>query len=150
MNHKEFLNRIVEYFNRDVIPPVDDDHEGVDLLDPGVAGTPEVENFDAENDVFPDDDEDLQENADLKYVHPARKKVLNDILQLASGTIASLTDETNGNRVDKIRQAFFEWAINSGIIFDSWADAWQSYLDDYGIKYDKKGMINYKDSKKLI
>lgn len=149
MKHREFLDRIMEYFNRDIVPPQEDDHDGAEIIDPGVAGTPEVENYDAEEDVFPDD-EDLQENADLKFVHPARKKVLRDILQLASGTIASLTDETNGNRVDKIRQAFFDWSINSDIIFDDWNDAWREYLDDYGVKYDKKGVINYKDVKKLI
>ncbi len=88
--------------------------------------------------------------AQLKYELPARKKVLKDILGLSSGTLGSLTNETNSTKIDKIQNAFFDHAINSGIVYKDWNDAWRVFLDDFGIKYDKKGVINAKDIKKII
>jgi hypothetical protein len=52
MKLDELLNRIDEYYNRDVIPPVHDNEADLDDIDPAVVATPEVES----------DEEDIDEN----------------------------------------------------------------------------------------
>jgi len=125
MDHKEFLYRLNEYFNRDIMPP----------LDPSMADTP-VENYDAEEDVFPDDMEDLDENTS--------PKVLKDIANLASGTIGSLVDTNKMSTLDKIQDEFYNFAKSSKENFKSWQDAWNKWgawypeIQGWGISQDPK------------
>ena len=119
MNHKEFLLRIMEYYNRDITPPSEEDNDG--NLDPGSAGKPKLEKFDAEDEVYPDEDEMDG------MIESTSDKVLKDILNLASGTMGSLTDINKTRTLDKIQDDFWKFAKNSKENFTSWSQAWNAW-----------------------
>lgn len=57
-------------------------------------------------------------------------KVLQDIAQLSSGTMATLTGQRLYEVIDRIRSEFFQWAsarILAGHTFETWVDAWNEY-----------------------
>ena len=82
MKLNELMKRMYEYYNRDILPPVHEVPDELEKLDPGVAGTPEIEskedeelakeldeeldddsdedNYDAEDDVYPDNLKEFQ------------------------------------------------------------------------------------------
>ena len=58
-------------------------------------------------------------------------RIIEDCRQLSSGTIASLTGETNYAKQDVIREEFRIFTINaiqtSPNTFDSWVDIWEAF-----------------------
>lgn len=61
MKLKELLRRLNEYYERDIIPPATDVPDELEGLDPAVAGTPQIESDDIDD---TDDDENLEEEED--------------------------------------------------------------------------------------
>ncbi len=60
MKLKELLRRLSEYYERDIIPPATDVSDESEGLDPAVVGTPQIESD--EIDDIDDDDESLEED----------------------------------------------------------------------------------------
>ena len=79
---------------------------------------------------------------DIRSAHPLRRKVIRDVANLSSGTLATLTGLSNSNKLDKVQKALYEFTLNSDVIFEDWNDAWRSFLDDHNLKYNKKGITN--------
>ena len=61
------------------------------------------------------------------------RTIHNDIRQLSSGTIATLTGWKNYSDIDSIRDEFgvYVRALENakGVKFNTWVDAWDSFLD---------------------
>lgn len=57
-------------------------------------------------------------------------KVLSDIGNLSSGTMATLTGERRYEDIERIQTAWFLWAslkIAGGHTFETWSDAWEEF-----------------------
>lgn len=63
---------------------------------------------------------------------------LYQIRTLSSGTIATISGYTDYKTIDKIRQAFYDWTKKNGSNkFDSWVDAWHTFLKKNNIPFRK-------------
>jgi hypothetical protein len=79
---------------------------------------------------------------EINTCHPAKQEVLRDVANLSSGTMANLTHKNEYKDLDRIQNMFFEFSINSDIIFNDWTEAWKLFLDDHSVSYDAQGKTN--------
>ena len=67
------------------------------------------------------------------------QEVLSDCRQLSAGTIGTLTGARRYEDIDGWRDDFCEWVESSGLRFDSWVDAWESFKGyvrlEFGIRF---------------
>ena len=73
--------------------------------------------------------EDRQED----YLYPS--KVARDVRQLSSGTLASLFDETNYDRLEVLRLKFIAWVDGCERDFNTWVEAWEAYRLDTFVRH---------------
>lgn len=55
------------------------------------------------------------------------KKILDDIINLSSGTIATLINDSSYSEIDKIQKEFYKSIASADATFDSWQSAWDYY-----------------------
>lgn len=55
------------------------------------------------------------------------KKILDDIINLSSGTIATLINDSSYSEIDKIQKEFYKSITSADATFDSWQSAWDYY-----------------------
>lgn len=79
-------------------------------------------------------------NINYKFMHPLRKKVVKEVSELSSGTIASLTNLKEYDKIEKLHYAFTEFTINADPIYEDWNNAWRAFLDIYDLDYNEKGI----------
>ena len=89
MKLNELLRRLNEYYDRDIIPPVHDNPDEDEILDQGVAGTPEIESSEEDDENLDEDDgEDYDPDEDYdaeEDVYPDNLKEFKKITVVRHG-----------------------------------------------------------------
>jgi hypothetical protein len=73
-------------------------------------------------------------------MHPARQKIVREVANLSSGTMTSVTNINDMEKIDKLQYALTEFTISTEPIYENWNQAWRAFLNLYGIKYNDKGV----------
>ena len=75
---------------------------------------------------------------DPSEVKESRSDVLRDVMQLSSGTLATLTGKGKYEELDKIRHKFEQFVIGAldsdPNAYKSWQDAWKYFKDSYDLE----------------
>ena len=70
---------------------------------------------------------------DIQFAHGKVQKALSDInSKFKKGYFAKLADLPK-NDIKKLQKSFWDFAVNSGTVFKDAMDAWEAYLDEYGL-----------------
>ena len=88
-----------------------------------------VEDVTEENEGATEENEDVIEINEQPTKKVKNKKVLDDIINLSSGTIATLIDNGSYEEIDKTQREFYEIVSKADVVFLDWQSAWSYYKE---------------------